>query len=119
VDVRGDREHRLHQAAQGAVSLHTSTPDSSPSRTLMTATPCSPMGPLTITTSPGTARCGRMSTPSGITPMPAVSTGIPSPWPASTTLVSPVTTVTSAAAAAVPIARATRRTTGSPVPSLR
>ena len=49
-----------------AQSLSISTPNSRPSRTLMTATPCRPMSPLTITTSPGTTRCGRRSTPAGI-----------------------------------------------------
>ena len=46
-----------------AVSLVISEPNSSPSRTLMIAMPCTPMAPLTMTTSPGRARSGRMSTP--------------------------------------------------------
>ena len=36
----------------GAVSLATVVPNSSPSRQLITATPCTPMSPLTMTTSP-------------------------------------------------------------------
>ena len=36
----------------GAQSLRISVPNCSPSRTLMTATPCTPMSPLTITWSP-------------------------------------------------------------------
>jgi hypothetical protein len=56
------------------VSLTIRVPNSKPSRTLMIAIPCRPIGPLTITTSPTVARSGRMSTPSGTNPMPAVFT---------------------------------------------
>ena len=40
-------------SASGALSERSSVPNSSPSRTLRTATPCMPIGPLTITRSPG------------------------------------------------------------------
>ncbi|MEZ5215027.1 MAG: hypothetical protein R2715_00210 [Ilumatobacteraceae bacterium] len=58
----------------GAESLQISVPNSRPSRWDMTATPCRPMGPETMTTSPGVARDGRMSTPAGMMPAPAVLT---------------------------------------------
>ena len=51
-----------------------SEPNSRPSRTLMIAMPCTPIAPLTMTTSPGRARSGRMSTPVGTSPIPAVFT---------------------------------------------
>lgn len=60
------------------------------------AMPCSPISPLTITTSPGRAFCGAMFTPSGISPKPLVLIKMPSPCPLSTTLVSPVTSETPA-----------------------
>lgn len=44
---------------------------------------------------------------------------MPSPWPASTTLVSPVATSTPAARAAAPMASATHATTGISTPSSR
>lgn len=103
----------------GAVSLHSVVPNSSPSRQLSTAIPCSPISPLTSTISPGRARWGRMSTPSGTSPMPAVLMKMPSPCPVSTTLVSPVTSRTSAASAAVPTASAMRAISASAVPSSR
>ena len=58
-----------------------------------------------------------MSTPAGTCPMPAVFTYTWSPWPASTTLVSPVTMLTPAARAASPMSWATRPITDSSVPS--
>ena len=86
------------RSCSGAESLRTVVPNSRPSRQLITATPCTPMSPLTITTSPTVARSGRMSTSGARTPMPAVFTKTPSPLPLSTTLVSPVTSLTPALA---------------------
>ena len=57
-----------------ALSVTRSEPNDNPSRTLMIEMPCTPTSPLTITTSPGRARDGLISTPSGTTPMPAVFT---------------------------------------------
>ncbi len=71
----------------------------SPSRAAMTAMPCRPISPLSSTTSPGRTlarrdrRLARRSRP-----MPAVLTNMPSALPRSTTLVSPVTSRTPAAA---------------------
>ena len=104
---------------RGWQSLSISVPNCSPSRTLITATPWTPMSPLTITTSPGRARSGRMSTLAGTTPIPAVLMYTPSPWPDSTTLVSPVTTCTPARAAASPSRWATAPTFATSVPSSR
>src|SRR5664279_2029465 len=103
----------------GAQSVSTVVPNSRPSRQLMIATPCRPIGPLMITTSPTAARVGRMSTPSWMTPTPAVLMNTPSPCPASTTLVSPVTRRTPATVAACPIAVAMRLMSASAVPSSR
>ncbi len=58
----------------GWQSDSTAAPNSRPSRTLMIATPCTPISPLMMTTSPGRARSGRRWTPSGTTPTPAVLT---------------------------------------------
>jgi hypothetical protein len=59
--------------ASGAQSLSITVSNSSPSRTLITAMPWSPIVPLTITRSPGRARSGPMrATPDGTTPTPAV-----------------------------------------------
>ena len=57
-----------------ALSVIISVPNSRPSRTLMIAMPCTPIGPLTMITSPTSARSGRMSTPAGTRPTPAVFT---------------------------------------------
>ena len=103
----------------GAVSLSTAVPNSSPSRQLITATPWTPRSPLTRTTSPGHARAGWMSTPCCSSPIPAVLMNTRSPCPASTTLVSPVTSRTSAATAAAPRSVATRPMSASEVPSSR
>ncbi|MEZ5279230.1 MAG: hypothetical protein R2770_02060 [Acidimicrobiales bacterium] len=56
----------------GAVSDLISVPNSSPSRTLSTATPWAPMGPDTTIESPGVMCRGEMSTPAGTTPTPEV-----------------------------------------------
>ena len=57
-----------------ALSVIIWVPNSSPSRTLMIAIPWTPIGPLTMITSPTSARRGWMSTPAGTCPMPAVFT---------------------------------------------
>ena len=91
--VAGRGEHPAHQAAAGRrESLSRVVSNSRPSRTDMMAMPCSAISPLSrITTSPGRARAGAISTPSGTSPMPVVLMNMPSPLPRSTTLVSPVT----------------------------
>ena len=104
---------------QGAQSLSIVVPNFSPSRQLVTAMPCTPMSPLTSATSPTRARAGEMSTPSGMTPMPAVLMKTPSPLPLSTTFVSPVTSCTPATSAALPMAIATRPMSVIRVPSAR
>jgi hypothetical protein len=73
------------------VSEAISTSNSRPSRTLMIATPWSPIGPDRITTSPGLARSADGPTPSGTRPIPAVFTKRRSAAPRPTTFVSPVT----------------------------
>ena len=66
--------------AAAAVSLATVVPNSSPSRQLITATPCTPMSPLTITTSPGRGPARPdVDARAATTPMPAVLTKTPSP----------------------------------------
>ena len=80
VDIRPDRATAgdvIISATSGcsaALSVIIWVPNSSPSRTLMIAMPCTPMSPLTMITSPAVARSGRMSTPSGTNPTPAVFT---------------------------------------------
>ena len=94
-----------------------STSNSSPSRTLMIATPCSPIGPDSRTASPGRARSAPSATPSGTTPMPAVLTNSRSAAPRPTTLVSPVTTCTPAAVAARATDSVTERSSSNGSPS--
>ena len=72
--ARGPRRPRRAATAttplRGAVSERMSEPNSSPSRTLITAMPCRPIGPLTSTTSPGRAWSGPISHPVGHQPDP-------------------------------------------------
>ncbi len=93
VDVGLDRERSPRPGRRGAaVSEAISTSNSSPSRTLMIATPWRPIGPDRMTASPGRrAVRGRGARRRGTTPMPAVFTNSLSAAPRPTTLVSPVT----------------------------
>ena len=49
IRVGNCRQHGRNQPMQGALSVVTAVPKSMPSRTLMIATPCSPMFPETMT----------------------------------------------------------------------
>ena len=107
---------RGHSAA---VSLSTSASNSSPSRAAMIAMPWQPIGPLTRMRSPSRARPGAGAKSSRSTPTPVVLMNMPSALPRSTTLVSPVTIGTPAAAAASPMARITRCSVSIGSPSSR
>ena len=99
------------------VSEVISTSNSRPSRTLMIATPWSPIGPDRISTSPGAARSAEGATPSGTRPTPEVLTNSRSAAPRPTTLVSPVTMRAPAFAAAAAADAVTRRSSSSGSPS--
>ena len=94
--------------ATAAESLTISVSNSSPSRLARIAMPWSPIGPLKITRSPGRAWLADKRTPSGTIPIPVVLMNRPSPFPFSTTFVSPVTIATPAAAAACAMEAAMR-----------
>ncbi len=64
----------LTSSWRGAESDSSAVSNASPSRTLITAMPWSPIVPLSTTASPGSARRGRTSTPSGTAPTPLVLT---------------------------------------------
>ena len=100
-----------------AASLSISTSNSIPSRTAITAIPCRPIGPLTITASPARARSGAGAKPGSSSPIPVVLMNTPSALPRSTTLVSPATIGTPASSAARAIAAMMRSSTSSSRPS--
>jgi hypothetical protein len=107
---------RWTMSRREAESVSSVVSNSSPSRTLMMAMPWLAMGPLTRTASPGRARLGAISIPGGMRPTPVVLMKTPSPFPRSTTLVSPVTmrTPDSAAAACMERAMVQRSSMGKP-----
>ena len=78
-------------------------------RATVIAAPWSPRNPFTSTTSPGRSRSAEGEMPSGTQPTPAVLMNSLSALPLGTTLVSPVTICTPAAAAAWAMLSTTRR----------
>src|SRR3954451_9270500 len=86
-------------------------------RASMIAVPCSPIAPESRIRSPG--RAGANAARGSRRPMPVVQTYMPSAWPRSTPLVSPVTTSTPAAPAAVAIASTSKRGSSADRPSSR
>ncbi len=94
-------------------------PNASDSRSDITAMPWSPIVPETTMRSPGRARSPEISSPAGTTPTPVVVMKTPSPFPASTTLVSPVTIGTPASRAARAIESTIRCRSASGKPSSR
>ena len=101
----------------GAQSLARLVVSPNCSRSSRIVAPWSPSVPLTITTSPGLALVPQMSTPGGISPIPAVLMNSLSAAPWLTTLVSPVTTSTPASRAASAIDRTTVSNSDSGSPS--
>src|SRR5664280_2625974 len=85
---------------RAAVSLASVVSKRRPSRSDMIAIPCTAISPLTRTTSPGRARFGEITMPGATRPTPLTLMKTPSPFPRSTTFVSPVTIGTPAPAAA-------------------
>ena len=86
-----------------------------PSRTAMMAMPCRPIGPLNNMASPGRARSGAGLNSRVRSPIPVVLMKRPSAFPRSTTLVSPATSGTPAAAALSPMLRTIRSSRGKPL----
>ena len=101
------------------VSDRSEVPKRRPSRTDITATPWSPIVPETRIASPGRASEPLMCTPGRVTPTPVVLMNTPSPLPACTTLVSPVTMGTPASAAACAMELTMRCRSASAKPSSR
>ena len=93
--------------------------NSSPARVAMMAMPWRPRSPLRMMASPGRMLDGATVRGVSITPSPAVVTYRPSPLPRSTTLVSPVTMPTPAAAAAACIEATTFSSVAMGKPSSR
>ena len=106
-------------SCSGAVSETRSASMSSSPRASMIVMPWSPSGPETMTASPGRAAPALSVTGLSRTPTPAVVMKHPSALPRGTTLVSPVTIWTPAAAAARAIESAIRRRSATPKPSSR
>ena len=104
---------------KAAVSDRKSVPKASDSRSDITAMPWSPMVPETMMRSPGRARSPEICRPCATTPTPVVVMKTPSPLPASTTLVSPVTMGTPASRAASAIESTMRFRSASGKPSSR
>ena len=81
--------------------------------------PCRPMSPDRSTASPARTLAGTISSECSTRPMPAVLMKIPSPFPWSTTFVSPVTISAPAARAAARIESSTVRNDSIGKPSSR
>src|SRR4051794_3635757 len=101
------------------VSDSTSASSSNSPRASMIAVPCSPIEPESRMRSPGRSDWGARRARGSGSPRPVVARYIPSAWPRSTTLVSPATTSTPAAAAACAIASTSARSTPASRPSSR
>ena len=95
-------------SCSAAQSLRSSVANASPSRQLITASPCSPNGPDSTTASPGSIRSNPSDAPGNIAPTPEVLMTIPSSAPRGRTFVSPVTISTPASRAARPAEANTR-----------
>ena len=119
VDARAAPRARRPRARGAAPCRSRSRPsNSSPSRCERMATPWSPIGPESSTTSPGRTLRDDRSTPGGTMPMPEVLMKILSPLPRPTTFVSPVTIRTPARSAACRADSTTRRRSPSGQPLL-
>ena len=103
----------------GRVSDRSSASSSNSPRASMIAIPCVPTGPETSTRSPGRSAVGDSRARGSTRPMPVVVTYIRSAWPRSTTFVSPATTETPAASAALAIASTSNPSSSAVSPSSR
>src|SRR5665647_2271892 len=119
VEVAAGGEHRRHEAVQrGGVTLYGGA-ELEPLSAAHHRHPVHSEVPADEHGIPDAGAARLMSTPWGMTPIPAVLMYTPSPLPRSTTFVSPVTSLTPATRAAAPTCWAIRPSSSSPVPSCR